>query len=324
MRRLTCGVVGLLAFLTTAASAGAAPITIGVPLQGPFGSSASSAVPFTLINRTIAEPGALATSPVSGLIVRWSMVGGVGGPFRLRVLRPAGDSAYTAVGTSAAVLPAGTGIETFATAMPIAAGDTIGFDIPKGSKIAAIPNPAAVFGVLTPIIVEGTTQSLAGSEAGAEFAFNALVQPAPTIASVAPKTGSFKGGSKVTIRGADFTGVSAVSFGSLPAKRFTVDSESQITAFSPAVGKPGRANITVTTIAGATPPAPYKAAACVVPKLKEKTLTAAKRRLKKAGCKVGRVNKEDGVSAKTGKVVKQGKPAGKKLAPGAKVNVTLG
>lgn len=324
MRRLTCGAAVLVAFLTMSSSAGAAPITIGVPLQGPFGSSASSAVPFTLVNRTIAEPGALATSPVSGLIVRWSMVGGVGGPFRLRVLRPVGDSAYAAVGTSAAALPAGTGLETFATAMPIAAGDTIGFDIPKGSKVAAIPNPAAVFGVLTPIIVEGTTQSLAGSEAGAEFAFNAVVQPAPTIASIAPKAGSFKGGTKVTIRGADFTDVSAVSFGSLPAKRFTVDSESQITAFAPAAGKPGRAAITVTTTAGTTPAAAYKAAACVVPKLKQKTLSAAKKQLKKAGCKVGKVTMEDGVSAKTGKVVAQGKPGGKKLVPGAKVSLTLG
>src|SRR5687768_12012399 len=105
MRRLTCGVVGLVAFLGTSVSAGAAPITVGNPLFGPFGSSASAATHFTLLNVTIAEPGALPATPVSGAVLRWSIVGGEGGPFRLRVLRPAGGTSYTAVGTSAAALP---------------------------------------------------------------------------------------------------------------------------------------------------------------------------------------------------------------------------
>jgi len=252
------------------------------------------------------------------------MVGGEGGPFRLRVLRPAGESAYTAVGTSAAAIPAGNGAETFTTAIPIAAGDTIGFDIPKGSKIGAIPNPAAVFAVITPIIVEGATANIAASEAGAEFAFNAVVLPAPAIASVAPKQGSFKGGTKVTITGTDLTGASAVTFGGVAAKRFTVVSETKITAVVPAVKKPKPAPVGVTTVAGTATFEPFKLDACVVPKLRQKTLAAAKKKLRKAGCKPGKVTVEDGVSAKTGKVVAQGKPAGRKLTLGAKVSITLG
>jgi beta-lactam-binding protein with PASTA domain len=64
--------------------------------------------------------------------------------------------------------------------------------------------------------------------------------------------------------------------------------------------------------------------ACTVPNLNAKKLKAAKKKLKKAGCGVGKVTRPAGVSAKSGKVVKQGPKPGKKLAPGTKVNVTLG
>lgn len=62
----------------------------------------------------------------------------------------------------------------------------------------------------------------------------------------------------------------------------------------------------------------------VVPKLEAQKLKAAKKKLKMAGCKVGKVSREDGVTARTGKVVGQSPKAGKKLKPGTKVNVTLG
>jgi hypothetical protein len=79
------------------------------------------------------------------------------------------------------------------------------------------------------------------------------------------------------------------------------------------------------------PPAPVapiaakaKPAVCKVPNLKGKSLKAAKRRLAKAHCKLGRVTKEKGVTAKDGKVTKQSPKAGAKRAAKAKVAVTLG
>ena len=61
-----------------------------------------------------------------------------------------------------------------------------------------------------------------------------------------------------------------------------------------------------------------------MPKLRSKSLRAAKKKLKKAGCKAGKVKKRGGATARTGEVIAQSKNAGKKLAPGTKVNVTLG
>lgn len=62
---------------------------------------------------------------------------------------------------------------------------------------------------------------------------------------------------------------------------------------------------------------------CKVPQLKGKKLKAAKKQLRKAGCKLGKVKKQGDATIKTGKVVKQKPGPGKLLPPGAKVKVTL-
>jgi hypothetical protein len=76
----------------------------------------------------------------------------------------------------------------------------------------------------------------------------------------------------------------------------------------------------------ATPPvsAAPAAARCKVPNLKGKTLKAAKKKIRAAGCKVGTVKKVGAASASTGRVKSQGPKPGRVLAPGAKVNVKLG
>jgi PASTA domain len=63
---------------------------------------------------------------------------------------------------------------------------------------------------------------------------------------------------------------------------------------------------------------------CVVPKLKGKTLKAAKKRARKAHCRIGKVKLLAGVTAKTGKVVKQKPKAGKVKAARTRIAVTLG
>ena len=62
---------------------------------------------------------------------------------------------------------------------------------------------------------------------------------------------------------------------------------------------------------------------CLVPKLKGKKLKPAKKKLRASGCKLGKVKKKKGATAKTGKVVRQSAKAGSVLAAGSKVTVTL-
>lgn len=310
--------------MTTAAEA--APVTVGSPLSGAVEEGVASGGSGTFLNLAFDEPGALATSPVTGAVINWHVLNGVG-PFRLRVLRPAGGTSYAAVASSGTVTASG-GLQTFPAAIPIQAGDAIGLDINNGNKIGVyFGNPADVAAVWVPPIADGATQPYLGSENEIEVAYNAVVQPAPTLTAISPASGSIKGGTAVTISGTDFASVSGVSFGGVPAASFSVASEGQLTAVSPAVKKAGAVDVTVTTIAGttavvATDKFTYKA--CVVPKLNGKKLKAAKKKLRKASCKLGKVKFRGDATAKTGKVVKQAPKPGKQLAPGSKVNVTLG
>ena len=91
----------------------------------------------------------------------------------------------------------------------------------------------------------------------------------PTVTSLSPSSGTTGGGASVTISGSNFVGVSAVSFGSTPASGFVVNSNSTITATSPAESA-GTVNVVVTTSNGASVPGVgnqyvYSASGAVVP-----------------------------------------------------------
>ncbi|MBS1880538.1 MAG: PASTA domain-containing protein [Actinobacteria bacterium] len=75
---------------------------------------------------------------------------------------------------------------------------------------------------------------------------------------------------------------------------------------------------------GSAGPGPDNPASCRAPKLAGKRLKTARRMLTAAGCKLGSVKLEDGVTSKTGRVKRQSPKPGKVLGTGAKVNVTLG
>lgn len=77
---------------------------------------------------------------------------------------------------------------------------------------------------------------------------------APTVTDVEPASGAARGGTSVTITGCKFTGATAVTFGSTAAASFTVASDSQINAVSPAHAT-GAVTISVTAPAGNSAPA---------------------------------------------------------------------
>lgn len=104
-----------------------------------------------------------------------------------------------------------------------------------------------------PVAVSGLSQ-VQGISAGSEHNL-AFGEGVPTVASVSPAVGPLTGNTTVTITGTDFTGASAVKFGSNNAQSFTVESPTMITAVSPA-GVKGTVDVTVTVPAGTSPTAP--------------------------------------------------------------------
>jgi sugar lactone lactonase YvrE len=71
----------------------------------------------------------------------------------------------------------------------------------------------------------------------------------PTVTSVFPSSGPIAGGTSVTISGTNFTGATAVKFGTFAATSFTVNSANSITAISTAEAA-GTVDVTVTTAGG--------------------------------------------------------------------------
>jgi len=77
-----------------------------------------------------------------------------------------------------------------------------------------------------------------------------------TISGLTPTSGPESGGTSVTITGTNFTGATSVLFGSTPASSFTIDSDTQITAVSPA-HVPAAVDVTVANPAGPSNPGTF-------------------------------------------------------------------
>ncbi len=69
--------------------------------------------------------------------------------------------------------------------------------------------------------------------------------------------------------------------------------------------------------------ASFKTPACIVPKVKGKKVKAARKALKKANCKVGKVKRSFSGKVKKGRVIKQRTKPGKVLPAGAKVGLKV-
>lgn len=310
-----------------AASAQAAVINIGSVLPKEFTSTKFDRVQ-TLFNTGLPQSGANLVSPVDGAVVRWRIQGASGGPFYLRVLHPNGKGAYEAAGTSLPASPTDEGLQTFSTNLKIKAGDLVGIDPTSAEdKIGVAATSGASYASIFPTPFDGSVVAPSETFDGKEIELSAEVLPVPEVVSITPSFGSVTGGTVVTIAGKNFANASSVKFGSTPAASFTVDSDTEITATVPGVLRPGKVDVSITTIAGENANTrfdDYVYRACVVPALKNKKLKKAKALLRRNGCKLGHVKKVEAPAKKVGKVLKQTPRPGKVLAPGARVRINLG
>jgi hypothetical protein len=328
-RRLAVAVAAAVAACALlAGSAQASLIRIGSVLPEKFEATEFKRVQ-TFFNTALPEPGATLTSPVNGAVVSWQVQGASGGPFYLRVLHPNGKGAYEAAGTSLGSSPKGEGLETFNTNLKIQAGDLIGIDPTSATdKIGVAEASGAGYASIFPTPPDGSVVPPSETFKGGEVELSAEIQPAPEVTLVAPPFGPVTGGTVVTITGKNLSKASEVKFGSTPAAGFTVDSDTEITATAPASLRPGQVDVSVTTFAGTNPNThfdDYVYTACVVPRVKNRTLKAAKSLLRRSGCKLGHVKKITAPKPKkVGKVLKQAPQPGKILPPGARVRIQLG
>jgi hypothetical protein len=124
------------------------------------------------------------------------------------------------------------------------------FTVDSPTQITAVSPPGSVGTVNVTV-----TTSAGTSTPSARSKFTYVAHPLiPTVTSLSPSSGQISGGTPVIITGTNFTNVSAVDFGSIPATSFTVNSSTQITAISPPGAALGTVNVTVTTSAGTSTP----------------------------------------------------------------------
>jgi|GEM_PF-710395 len=123
--------------------------------------------------------------------------------------------------------------------------------LPAASFVVNTPNqitatsPAHAAGVVD---VQVTTAAGSSSQVAADhFTYTTSIPPA--ITGISPTSGPTSGGTHVNISGSGFTGATTVQFGSLYAASFTVYSDGQIVAVSPAE-QAGTVDVTVTTASG--------------------------------------------------------------------------
>lgn len=315
-------------------SPAAAQVTVGqtvppgvTPELCDFGGAA-----FDEIQPSVAA-GASYVVPAAGVLTSWSTSTGptAGQLLGLKVYRRVGAFTYTVVSQDGPKPLTPGVLNTYPVTIPVLAGDVLGITMPSGAKADCSLDTGLEGDEIR--FKEGNVpaggsiefpKTMMGSATGYRLNVSATLLSPPTIAALSPASGSIKG-VKTTISGANFAGVSAVSFGGVPAKSFTVDSEGQITATAPASKKISEVPITVTTVAGtATSATTYAYEGCKIPKLDGKKLKASKKKARRADCEIGKVTKKGDATAKTGEVVKQNPKPGKILPPGTKIKVTLG
>jgi hypothetical protein len=180
--------LGLLSLVLAAAAAapgvsGAAVTTIGS--QTLTTGTENNMSLGTFVEFSSSGPAAEYVSPIDGTIVTWRIdSGSTNAPVKLRVLRPSNGSKFTGAGTSALEMTTGDAIDTFATNLPIKAGDVIGLDNESQALIFTKKVLGAFPEVFTPALADGAPatepKEVIGGGEGLKLQINADIQPTPT------------------------------------------------------------------------------------------------------------------------------------------------
>jgi hypothetical protein len=136
---------------------------------------------------------------------------------------------------------AGTGF-TGATGVNFGGTAAGSFTVNSSTSITAVSPPANAGAVDVTVTNIGGTSAPSASD---QFTFVA----APSVSSLSPNTGPVGGGTAVTIMGANFTDATQVTFDGTPAG-FWVNSDTSITAISPAAESADTVYVRVTTVGG--------------------------------------------------------------------------
>jgi hypothetical protein len=89
------------------------------------------------------SPGVVSAAPADGVITSWSFdaTADVDGSIKLKMFRPQGGDTYTAIGESAKQTPVANVLNTFATRIPVRAGDRVGAWSDNVGVVSTVASP---------------------------------------------------------------------------------------------------------------------------------------------------------------------------------------
>ena len=128
-----------------------------------------------------------------------------------------------------------------ATAVTFGTVAATSFTVVSDHEITAI-SPAQTPRIIDVLVT--TPSGTSGNDSSDQFVYAPPIT-GPQVGSISPPAGSTLGGTSVAITGINFTGATAVTFGTVPATSFNVISDTQMTATSPAQAA-GSVDVTVT------------------------------------------------------------------------------
>ena len=139
--------------------------------------------------------------------------------------------------------------ENFIGATSVKFGDNAAesYIVNSEDKITAI-TPAGNEGIVDVIV---TTEAGTTTGSAVKFTYYNDSYEAPVVKEITPASGPTSGGTSVKIKGENFIGVTGIKFGINNSGNYTVNSEDEITAITPA-GDEGTVDVIVTTEAGTT------------------------------------------------------------------------
>jgi hypothetical protein len=125
----------------------------------------------------VTTPGAQYAAPFAGVITAWSYQAAANPPdLKLKVARAAGGVNYTIVGESTVQAPPPNGTSTFATRIPVEAGDLIGFTVTADGQVARAA-PGYSFRDFIGDPPPGTTVATGGPFVNVQLDISAALEP---------------------------------------------------------------------------------------------------------------------------------------------------
>jgi hypothetical protein len=162
------------------------------------------------------------------------------------VSSPSVTSLSTSSGSSAggtAVTITGSGLSN-ASAVNFGSVAAASFLVVNDTTVQCTSPSQAAGAVDVTVTANGTTSALSSAD---QFTYSAA--SAPSVTSLGTSSGSTAGGTSVAVNGSGFTGATDVSFGGTDAASFIVNSDTSITAVSPAMTA-GTVDVVVTSPTG--------------------------------------------------------------------------